>query len=583
MWQSIEFVRDITYWLSISGRAGTFINGLICSEDLLYFILVSSLFIVFTIIRLKGFREKSPGYVSFSRYAGIFIVVVLVGYASTVPSLMGYHDSTRTNINTLTPNSQEVISKLKGKVNITTYVNIFDQNFYDGLPSSQNYDIDRFKQYSRFYPNIEFEYKYYYALPVEERPLKSHLERYNGMTEEQALEKVCNTYDVDNKLFKPSSDYIGEINLESELNRFVRKITMEDGSTSYLRIYNDMIRFPNESQMTAAFKSLVMELPSVGFVTGHGERDVNDFGTRGYFSLVKDKTFRHSLINNGFDFVECALSVPVDKSISILIISDAKTAFSDEELKNLNNYIDRGGNLVLACDIRRQDNMNPLVERFGVKFLPGQVVEHNTGYTSDLVTAVSTKEGRKLAYQLESIRREGVVTMPGAVAIEYEKQASFTYIPVLISDTVKDARQVNDSTGSWNELQTVDFIDGVARYNPDKGEVLGPLVTALALTRKIGENEQRIMILGDADCISNGELSTGRNEIEAQNFSLATGIFYWLSDYKVPIDVRRPIPIDDKIDLRKNDMPLLNALYKIVIPSLLAIVFMFLWLRRKGR
>ena len=173
--------------------------------------------------------------------------------------------------------------------------------------------------------------------------------------------------------------------------------------------------------------------------------------------------------------------------------------------------------------------------------------------------------------------------MPGAVAIEYEKQAGFTYIPVLISDAVKDARQVNDSTDSWNELQTVDFIDDVARYNPDKGEVLGPLVTALALTRKIGENEQRIMILGDADCISNGEFSSDRNGISAQNFSLATGIFYWLSDYKVPIDVRRPIPIDDKIDLRKNDMPLLNALYKIVIPSLLALAFLFIWLRRKGR
>ena len=38
MWQGIEFVRDITYWLSINGRSATFINGLICSEDVLYFL-----------------------------------------------------------------------------------------------------------------------------------------------------------------------------------------------------------------------------------------------------------------------------------------------------------------------------------------------------------------------------------------------------------------------------------------------------------------------------------------------------------------------------------------------------------------
>lgn len=33
--QDIPFVRDITYWLSISGRADTFFKGMICSEDLL--------------------------------------------------------------------------------------------------------------------------------------------------------------------------------------------------------------------------------------------------------------------------------------------------------------------------------------------------------------------------------------------------------------------------------------------------------------------------------------------------------------------------------------------------------------------
>ena len=36
VWQDYEFVRDITYWLSIRGRTEEFIYGLICSEDVLY-------------------------------------------------------------------------------------------------------------------------------------------------------------------------------------------------------------------------------------------------------------------------------------------------------------------------------------------------------------------------------------------------------------------------------------------------------------------------------------------------------------------------------------------------------------------
>ncbi|MDE5424415.1 hypothetical protein L3073_19580, partial [Ancylomarina sp. DW003] len=101
-------------------------------------------------------------------------------------------------------------------------------------------------------------------------------------------------------LFKPASFYAGEIDLESELNRFVRKIETEDGKSAILRIYDDNLVFPFESQRTAAFKKL-LNLPLVGFVSGQAERDADDFGSRGYKNLAKEKPFRHSLINNGFN------------------------------------------------------------------------------------------------------------------------------------------------------------------------------------------------------------------------------------------------------------------------------------------
>ena len=56
--QGIAFVRDITYWLSMSGRAYKFLAGMICSEDMLYFIIVISLFILLSIMRLQSGRKK---------------------------------------------------------------------------------------------------------------------------------------------------------------------------------------------------------------------------------------------------------------------------------------------------------------------------------------------------------------------------------------------------------------------------------------------------------------------------------------------------------------------------------------------
>src|SRR6201999_1520233 len=41
LWQKIDFVRDLTYFLSISGRTGKMIGGLITTKDVFYFLLIT--------------------------------------------------------------------------------------------------------------------------------------------------------------------------------------------------------------------------------------------------------------------------------------------------------------------------------------------------------------------------------------------------------------------------------------------------------------------------------------------------------------------------------------------------------------
>lgn len=73
LWQEFELVREITYWLSISGRSGEFIRGLICSEDVIYFITVSALFLVLTVIRLQANRQKARWTMTIGKYAGVLL------------------------------------------------------------------------------------------------------------------------------------------------------------------------------------------------------------------------------------------------------------------------------------------------------------------------------------------------------------------------------------------------------------------------------------------------------------------------------------------------------------------------------
>src|ERR1700761_3012391 len=51
VWQDIDFVRDLTWFLSISGRAAHMMMGLITTKDILYFLVIISLFLAFSILK----------------------------------------------------------------------------------------------------------------------------------------------------------------------------------------------------------------------------------------------------------------------------------------------------------------------------------------------------------------------------------------------------------------------------------------------------------------------------------------------------------------------------------------------------
>ncbi|MCR9013383.1 GldG family protein, partial [Gabonibacter sp. KD22] len=179
LWQEIDFVRDITFWLAISGRAGEFVNGLICSEDVIYFLIVIGLFLFMSVIRLQACRQKSSWAVNLGKYAVVWFIAMLVGYLSSRPSLMSFYDVTRTKQNTLTPNSQDIVARMDGKLTITTYVNIMDDYYWIGMPSQKSYDLRRFRQYLRFKPDITMKYVYYYDSV---KNMKNLEKRYPNMT-----------------------------------------------------------------------------------------------------------------------------------------------------------------------------------------------------------------------------------------------------------------------------------------------------------------------------------------------------------------------------------------------------------------
>ena len=343
--QNIDFVREITYWLSINGRCNEFVRGMICSEDLLYFLIVIVLFLTLSILRLKAIRQKTPWKISLGKYIAVVIFAVVIGYFSARPSLKCFYDATRTKQQTLTENSQEILNMATGGLTMTTYVNCLDEFNWTGEPGNRLYDQRQFEQYTRFKPEIKMKYVYFYDKSQNERLYSLN----PGLTDREIMVKLSVAQGLDTNMYLKPEELKQIIDLSSEDNHVVRVLERENGRKVFLRMFRDMWIYPSEAEVTAAIRQLVDDdLPVVGFLTGHGVRNSEKAGDRDYRYFVQERVYRRALINQGFAIENVNLEDEIPEQVNILVVADMQTALSPEEMESLEKYIARGGNLIIA-------------------------------------------------------------------------------------------------------------------------------------------------------------------------------------------------------------------------------------------
>ena len=554
--QEYDFVRDITYWLSISGRAKVFTNGMISTKDSLYFVLVIFMFLGLSVIKLQGERLRLSKWNTSLKYGIVLLIVLSLGYISSLPGFIAYYDSTATKANTLTEESQEILKKLKGDLKITTYVNYLDETYDRGAPRNRIYDLAEFEQYLRFKPEIELEYVYYYGkgyLPYAKAA-------YDTMTLEQVVEDKCKYSGRDPKSFLSLDEVLKMDDISGENGRFVRVITAANGKKAFLRIYKDNHVYPYESQISTALKTLLQEAPMVGFVTGHKERSGMDMGEKGYGTFASNKTFRYSLENSGYGVREISLEHPVAEDINIIVLADMRSDFTEEEFRNFDAYLERGGNLFILGEPKRQQFMNPVIERLGLRFADGIIVSPSEVNLDDLVAANIKEGAAKVSENYIRYFRSGYSIMtPSACAVEViDSTKGFEITEVLASA----------GKGSWVEKETTDFINEKSVLNPAVGEVEKSNSIMLYLTRPVNNKEQRIFVIGDADCISTLELSQNRPGFRSSNFTLITETFRNLSYGEFPVEASRVNPPDDRVLVTRNVIFGIRVVLMWIIPLL---------------
>jgi len=568
--QDIAFVRDITYWLSLSGRSYDFIRGITSTEGILYFIIVITLFLTLSILKLEGVMKNYNFKKKFQLYSIVVLITIGLGYVTSRDSFKGYWDSTRTKENTLTVESQRIVNRLKGDLKITTYVNLLGSNYWSGAPSNFNSDKSRFEKYFRFKPDIDIDYVYYYARTNNNSFL---FNRYSKLTLDSIAERTAYTRDIDINLFKTPKEIQKIEDVRSEGNQFFRVLSY-DGKKVPLRLYNDNQKVPTETEISAAMKMLTVESPKVAFITGHGERGITRYRDIDYTAFVNNKGYRYSLLNQGLKGFALDITKvnKIDDNVSIIVIADPKVMYDTKSMDKIMNFIDKGGNAVITCEPKRRDMLNPLLAKLGVEMTKGQVVEITKDGIPNEINAFIHEDAAEYSYRLEHKRYGGgSFRMISAGTFNIIDRAKYKVGTILFS---------NDER-SWNEVENTTFDDETkCVLNTEVGEVQKSNPLVIGLTKKFKDRMQKIMIIGDADCISNGELSKNSS---SSNNAFIPCIFEWLTDGEYPINTQRPKKTDNDIRVGSPWILWVKIFFMFLIPFGLLFIGGYILFMRKRR
>jgi ABC-2 type transport system permease protein len=570
--QDIDFVRDLTTFLSISGRTRRMGNGLIATKDVIYFLVIMYIFLGLSILKLQGTISTDKPSVKLLKYTGLIASALLIGYFLSKPALTGYRDMTRGNTQTLTVNTQKILDDMGDEpIEVTSYINLMDYFFTYGSPDQRNRDIARWEPYLRFKSNMKFRYVYYYdsvpsPYPEIKRPGPKRTLKQTAMVYAKARK-------LDLKNFKSPPEIRKIIDLRPESNKYIIQLKYK-GRTALLRLFQDQLVWPSESEISAALKSMMIQSPVVTFTEGQLERSPDKIGDADVKRMANDKTYRYSLINQGFNFQKISLKEKnIEPAVSTLVIADPKTSFEPMVLDKIQQYIDQGRNLLIAAEPGKQAVVNPLLEKLGIRLKDGILIQQSEEYSPTLVVGNVTPAIVPLSKIMNGLYENGGhVGMPEASALLYDSTKGFLVRPLVISDP--------QYAWSKKELNISDTT--AVQFSPASGDEKGSWPLLLALTRKRPDGkEQRIIVSGDADFLSNIQLV--RRLPQTQNFYFNLGLFHWLSNGEFPTDISRPPSKDTIIRVSGKGVTYLKIFFLGVLPLIIMLGGAIFLLRRKKK
>lgn len=110
------------------------------------------------------------------------------------------------------------------------------------------------------------------------------------------------------------------------------------------------------AQIEESLKSIVSKSQEIGYITGHGELELNE---QSQYGQPSQSVFAN-LLSDRYTLKEIKLSEEeIPQKYATVIINGPKSSFTDEELYKIDQYVLKGGNLLVFLDPFEEQQANP--------------------------------------------------------------------------------------------------------------------------------------------------------------------------------------------------------------------------------
>lgn len=569
MLQEYDFVRDITWFLSLDGRVDWLIAGLITTREMFYFFLVIILFIGLAIVKLKSRQESKKWTVSCTRYCLLIFAVLTLGYFSSRPGFIGYYDVTRQKLNTIDTATQHVLKELDGSpLTVTLYTNLLGPSNSYGMPVVRNNYVWGFwEQYFRFYPNIRFKYEYYYDFKKGD---STFYKAYPTKSIHQIAKQFSRILNVDLADFRKPGEIDSLIGLDKEDEMRLLMELEYKGKKSLLRTIEGG-PFPRQFNVSASIRKLTRDnFPKVLFTTGHYERSPWRNGEREYGGITNHQVEEAAMINNGLEADTISvLKNDIPANTKILVVADPRSALEPIEQQKILQYIDDGGNAIIYGEPRKQHILNPLLNQIGVHLEDGILVSPYPTKPAHVFTAFLNKNGTGLA---RAPAMQDALQLFGGI----RPTSFFTACDISYRDTngfkVEPIYEMPGGKEVWMEKGVFVADSAKPTFNSAEGDYRkNSYALGVKLTRVVNNKEQRLIVLSDAD------LSAGHPH------GIVLGLYSWLVYNEYPVYINNIYHKDIRLNIGKKPAKVLYYTFVYILPGLLLLTGTIILIRRKRK